>query len=117
MAALENTHWKLIQLGAQPVVLEPGQREPYFVLSSSERRVQGYGGCNRLTGSYTLEGAKLHFGQMASTMMACPDGMAEEAAFLSALQSAASWKITGDQLELFGAGGELLARFESRHLK
>lgn len=34
-------------------------------------RAAGHSGCNRFTGSYTLEGKRLRFGPVASTRMAC----------------------------------------------
>ena len=46
--------------------------------------VSGSGGCNTLTGSYELDSDKLTFSQMASTRMACPEGMDTEKAYLKA---------------------------------
>ncbi len=53
-------------------------------------------------------------GPVASTMMACPEGMATERAFLDALEQVRTFKIVGEHLEVFDAGGALLARFERR---
>jgi putative lipoprotein len=112
--SLENTDWKLTHLGEAAVIVASEQREPYFVLSSESHRVSGSGGCNTLTGSYELEGDQLVFSQMASTMMACPEGMDTEKAFLRVLTEVKTWKIAEQQLELFDAGGNLLASFEAR---
>ena len=49
--------------------------------------------------------------------MACLDGMDQEQAFLKALEATVGWSIRGEHLELYGAGGELLARFESGSLR
>jgi copper homeostasis protein (lipoprotein) len=114
---LENTYWKLTRLGNAVVMVGEKQREPHFVLNSETRRVGGSGGCNRLVGSYVLNGDKLTFGQMAGTMMACPEGMDTEKAFLEALRQVNTWKIVGQHLELFDAAGNLMARFEARHMK
>src|SRR5262249_27111630 len=35
-------------------------------------RVEGFGGCNRVAGSYAIEGDLLKLGPLAGTMMACP---------------------------------------------
>jgi heat shock protein HslJ len=51
---------------------------------------------------------------MASTMMACPEGMDTEKAFLNALTRVKTWKITEQQLELFDATDEIVARLEAR---
>ena len=114
---LENTYWKLTRLGETAVTVAAQQREPHFILNPQARRVGGSGGCNRLTGSYELNGDKLTFGQMAGTLMACPEGMDTEKAFLEALGQVNKWKIAGQHLELFDAAGKLVARFEARHMK
>jgi putative lipoprotein len=115
--ALENTYWKLVRLGDAPVAVASGQREPHFVLDAQARRVSGSGGCNRMMGGYELNGDRLTFRQMAATMMACPQGMDTEKAFLEALGQASTFKIAQHQLELFDAAGKLVARFEARHMQ
>ena len=49
--------------------------------------------------------------------MACPDGMDQEQAFLKALGATVGWNIRGEHLDLYGAGGERLARFEAKVLE
>jgi putative lipoprotein len=114
---LENTYWKLTRLGDTPVTAASQQEEPYLVLNSETRRVAGSGGCNRLTGSYELNGDNLTFGKMAGTMMACIEGMETEKAFQQALTQVNSWKITGQHLELLDAASNVIASFEARHMK
>lgn len=116
-AVLENTYWKLVRLGATTVTLAEKQQEPYFVLQPETGRVIGSGGCNLMTGSYTLAGDQITFGQIAATMMACAEGMDVEREFHQALRQVASWRIEGETLELFDAGGVSIAQFESRYLK
>lgn len=113
-ATLENTDWELTRLGGKPAQLGAGGREVSMTVVGEGRRVQGFGGCNRFAGGYELDGKRLKFKQMAGTMMACKEGMEQEAAFLKALESTASWEIRGKHLELFDADGVLLLRFESR---
>ena len=108
-ATLENTYWKLMRLGSE--------LEPHFILQPDQKRVAGSGGCNRMMGSYTLDGSKLTFSQMAGTMMACAQGMDVERAFYAALPRVATWRIDGEKLELFDAGGASVAEFESRYMK
>ncbi len=113
-ATLENTSWKLTGLGDSPVSAPSPQREAYFLLDRVNHRVSGSGGCNRLAGSYELNGDQLKFGQMAGTRMACPEGMDTEQSFLKSLGLVTSWKITGQGLELFDADGKELAKFKAR---
>ena len=116
-ASLENTYWKLTLLGDKSIQIASRQQEPHFVLTSESHRVNGSGGCNRMMGSYELNGDQLTFSQMGSTMMACIEGMETEKAFLDVLKQVNSWKVMGQQLELFDAAGNLLATFEARYLK
>ncbi len=116
-ASLENTYWKLTRLGDQPVQVATEQHEPHMILQSKSHRIAGSGGCNRLIGGYDLEGERLVFGQLATTQMACPQGMDTEDAFLAALGRVRTWGILGQHLELYDAVDNLLARFEARHMK
>jgi putative lipoprotein len=113
---LENTYWRLVLLGNQPVTVVANQGEPHFVLHRADKRISGSGGCNRITGSYALEGERLTFKQMAGTMMACVGGMDTERAFLDALQQVARARVTQQHLELLDASGTVLGRFEAVHL-
>jgi putative lipoprotein len=114
---LENTYWKLVELGGAPVTVAERQREPHFILHPADKRVSGSGGCNRFTGGYELQGYRLSFKQMAGTMMACPTGMDRERAFLDALQRVARTRIKQQQLDLLDASGGVAARFEAVHLR
>ena len=116
MEPLENTYWKLTRLGTTPVGGTSGTRELHLILQPSSHRVSGFSGCNRLTGSYSLDGSRLIFSQNAATLMACPTGMDTERAFLNALAQVRTTKITRQHLEMFDASGKLLARFEARHM-
>jgi hypothetical protein len=46
-ATLENTHWKLIALGNDPISVGEPQRVPFFILHSENQQAEGFGGCNR----------------------------------------------------------------------
>lgn len=74
-------------------------------------RLTGSAGCNRYTASFTSEGAGIRIGAPVATRMACeqPAGrMAQEAAFLAALPTAATQRREGDRLELRSADGALV---------
>jgi heat shock protein HslJ len=73
-------------------------------------KLRGSGGCNTFNGSFTAEGNRLTIGRVASTRIACeqPEGrMAQEAAFLAALETVASARREADRLELRTASGAL----------
>lgn len=115
--SLANTYWKLTELNGGPVKVLPQQREPHLILQSDSQRLAGSGGCNRLLGTYTLEGASLAFGKVASTMMACVDDMEQETSFFRTLESVRAWKIRGDELELLDEPGRAIARFVAVDLR
>lgn len=117
-AELLNTNWKLTQLGGHVITTPEGAREIHLVLHSENQRVAGFSGCNNMMGNYVLEGDKLRFGQMGSTMMACVgSGMELEKEFHSVFPQVAHWSIRGETLQLRDADGKTLANFESRYLK
>ena len=91
--------------------------EPASAQPPRSRAPRGSGGCNRLTGSYEVNGDRLTFGQMAGTMMACPEGMETEKVFLGALGQASTARITRQHLDLLDSAGNVVARFEARHMK
>lgn len=108
-AALINTYWRLVRLGATALP-EAAGREPYLVLLPGEApRFSATLGCNMMNGSYQLDGATLVFGPAASTMMACPPPLdALEPALGQALAATARWDSDGKNLRLLDAGGQVL---------
>lgn len=115
-AVLGGHHWRL-----DNAVDAKGQRiDALFVRADkpvtvdfAEGRIAVSNTCNRMMGSYTLDGAKLTVGDMASTLMACVDDK------LMALDRAVGERLRGAQtasvrsgatpmLTLTGAGGEVL---------
>ena len=115
--SLVNTYWKLIQLKGEPAALGAGQRELHMILDTEGSRVKGFSGCNRFTGAYKVSESHLQFSQIASTKMACVDGMEQEQRFLSALNGTTGFKISDNSLSLYGANGQLLLSFEAVYLK
>jgi len=116
-AVLGGHHWVL-----DTAVDAKGQRvDALFVRADkpvtvdfADGRIAVSNTCNRMMGGYTLDGAKLTIGDMASTMMACVDQK------LMALDSAVGERLRGAQtaalqsgavptLTLTGAGGDVLA--------
>jgi copper homeostasis protein (lipoprotein) len=114
-ADLVGTYWKLTRIGDQAVIPIAESREPHLVLND-EGRVAGSDGCNRLMGSYEFDGPRLEFSQLASTMMACPQGMEQADQFRAALERVVRYRIVGSHLELFNDDDEMLARFEAVYM-
>jgi heat shock protein HslJ len=79
--------------------------------------LSGNAGCNTYSGSYKVNGDQITIGPLASTMMACdqPEGvMEQEAQYLAALQSAATYQIEGNVLQLRTKDDALAAIFNRK---
>ncbi len=66
--------WTISAIGETPTLF-PSRTELVFF---PDGRVSAAVGCNRLIGGYRRHGGILSFGRIASTMMACPEGLAEQ---------------------------------------
>jgi copper homeostasis protein (lipoprotein) len=110
---LRGTYWKLVRLGDAPAHAAEKRGEPHLIFADGEPRVSGSGGCNRLTGSFEIDGDKLRLGRMAVTRMACPTGMEQEQRFLQSLENVARYRVSASHLELLDASGAVIARFEA----
>ena len=113
-APLEGTQWELTTYnnGQQAMTsVLPGTRITALFESGT---VSGSAGCNNYNASYELDGKSITIGPGASTMMACPEPegvMEQEQLYLAALQSAGSYQIIANRLELISESGELAAMF------
>ena len=105
----------LVRFGQQSVVLGKDDREPFIVLQTASPRAVGFDGCNRLMGDYKIDGDRIEFTKMATTLMACPDMQVVDT-FAKVLAVTVRWRIDGAHLELLDAQGTVQARFESRNL-
>jgi copper homeostasis protein (lipoprotein) len=94
--------------GVAPQIATPG-REPFLEFDTAKMRVAGLGGCNRISGSYTVDGQTIQFKPFISTRMACPD-MQSETALLQALNNA-TVRVTGNTLEIV-QDGQVVARYQ-----
>ena len=74
-----------------------------------QSQVSGNGGCNAYGGPYRVSGANIAIGPLATNQMMCGEAgvMDQEQQFLTALQSAATYQLDGNRLELRRADGAL----------
>lgn len=79
-------------------------------------RLNGFAGCNSISGSYTLSGKNIKFIVASTKMMCSAQQMKIEDFFTSALTSTDSYEIDGDVLELY-KGNTSLADFKAIRLK
>ena len=117
---ITEKYWKLIEINGNPVVLDESmKREPFIILKDEEQRINGYGGCNTLSGSYKIEPMnRISFSQMISTMMACLH-METEDAMKRVFEMTDNYTLSADgkYLSLNRARMAPLARFEVVYLR
>jgi heat shock protein HslJ len=78
--------------------------------------LSGSAGCNNYVAGYTVEGAQITIGPAAMTRMLCaePEGvMEQEAAYVAALETAATYSIQGDMLEMRTADDAMVALYRN----
>ncbi len=115
---LEQTHWKLVEIKGASVSPGAGRRGPHIAFDPEKKRVTGYGGVNNFFGGYEMSGEALRMPRLASTRRAGPPELMElESTFLTALAATASYRITGDKLELLDSSGRALARFQAQQIR
>jgi len=112
---LTNTYWKLVELNGGTVT--PGESKELHMILKGEDRVGGYAGCNQFTGSVTVTGDGLSFGPIASTRRMCPEVMQQEGDFLQALENAHRFSISGEDLAIENANGEVTLRFVAVYMQ
>jgi len=106
---LDGTAWVLAELPGHSLV--PGSS---VTLRFEEGRASGSDGCNRYGLAYSTTGSKLAFQPSGiSTQMACAPGLMQQAsAFMASVTGAQAYRMeAGQQLQLLGADGSVLARF------
>jgi heat shock protein HslJ len=112
---LLGTYWELTELKGVTITVHPDHEKVHIRLRDDEHRVGGFSGCNRFMGNYELDGEALSFGELASTMMACPN-LDEEQKFLQAMAEVTKYVMSGETLE-FRSGTESIARFSAMYVE
>ena len=110
---LEDTHWVLLELNGKPITANTNGDAPTLELNSKKASAFGFGGCNRYFSSYEVNGLLLRFSAIGATRMACPEGMPQEQALFTALDSTTRYEIHSGKLLLF-ADEAPVARFEAK---
>ncbi|WP_370299202.1 META domain-containing protein [Abyssibacter sp.] len=104
---LTATPWMLVSLAGTTV--DTLAKPATLVLEPATDQLYGHAGCNRLSGSYVLDGDQLSFSRLITTKMACAQGMDQEQAFLAALAATTTFRLEQGRLSLIGDDGAVLA--------
>lgn len=110
---IEDTTWRLVAYRSGDALAELVESARPARFRFEEGQVSGSGGCNRLMGTYELNGDAIAIDpRMAATMMACPDPiMTQEQSVGTAIGKVGRFRIEGELLELQDADGQPLLRF------
>ena len=106
--SLEGTTWEVTGFnnGRDAVVSPlPGTT---LTLSFRDGMIVGSSGCNTFRATYTHDGDRLAVGPVASTRKACAGAgvMEQEHEYLAAIESATTWQIERDLLDVHRADGQ-----------
>ena len=72
-------------------------------------QASGFGGCNRFSGRWRIDGGQLRLGPLAATRMMClTPGGEQEGPFLASLEATRSARLEGGHLLLLDAQGQVL---------
>ena len=108
---LAGTRWNVVNYnnGQGIVTLIPGTSAD--LAFGADGQATGNAGCNSFFGPYRASGNSLSVGPLGSSSRLCPDPeglMEQEAQFLRTLQSAASFRIDGNTMEIQNAAGQIV---------
>ena len=107
---LPDGEWNLTSFQGQKSPHGADNKRLTIQFEDSGRKVFGFAGCNRYSGTYRQNGSTLELGPLISTKMACAGQMELESAYLQALNSVNHWEIKGGHstLALRTRKGEML---------
>lgn len=93
--------WKLTSYGPANAQTPAVADTEAGLTFNEDETVTGNSGCNGLGGTYTVEGSRVTFSEVVSTLMACDDPrMEQEDAVQKVLTDTATFKIEGNTLTL-----------------
>ncbi len=108
---LLGVRWRVKELLGAPLgPAAGGARAPHLEFDATHLRLSGSGGCNRLMGSVALEGQRILFKRVITTMMSCPQGMAQERSLIEALGQVQRWHLEDRTLMLLNWQQQVLVK-------
>jgi heat shock protein HslJ len=104
-----STSWRVASMYVNQIPLPDTALTASFDANST---VAGSAGCNNYNGPYSVSGNAISIGPLGSTNATCGQDIdTQEQVYLTALQSAATYQLTGTQLVLWDAAGGEVLRF------
>ena len=81
------------------------------LLLKRDSTMEGFSGCNTISGTFLVKGEVLLINREPLTRMACPGSMEGENRLLSALDDVESYRIEDNILELIDQNDRVLVKF------
>lgn len=113
-ASILDKNWKLVELNGIAIESsEQYRKAPFMILNTSEKRVNGSGGCNSFFGTYELKNDNgITFSPIGATKMACQDVVMQvESRFFQVFEMAKKFMVKDDTLTLMNSDDSVVARF------
>jgi copper homeostasis protein (lipoprotein) len=105
---LTEKYWKLVSINDREVTKDDFMaKEPHLNFKSEFNRVSGSDGCNGFGGVYFLEGNKITFEKMMSTLMACPDSFVFDK-FMKNLQEEVTYNLVDEETLILHSGNDTM---------
>ena len=110
---IQNTQWTLTHLGTAEFKADPSVRQiPTIQFDQSNKNIQGTDGCNRIMGTYSIQGEQIHFRQLSQTKMLCGQGNVATL-YNEALARVAGYQVYDKTLRLLDRHGNPVLQFSS----
>ncbi|WP_111893351.1 META domain-containing protein [Acinetobacter sp. MB5] len=106
--------WQLYRIDGQTLSNQESTHLPYLRFDAANKQVSGSDGCNRIFGSYQIQGNTLHLSPLASTKMMCIDDMQISDQFHLALAKVESFSIEQQTLKLKDQSNHVIMEFHSQ---
>ena len=113
---IQNTVWTLTHIGAREFKADPSVRQtPNIQFVEANKNIHGSDGCNRIMGTYQIQGEQIQLGQLGQTRMLCGQGQVATQ-YNEALARVASYQVYDKTLRLLDRHGNPVLQF-SRAVK
>lgn len=105
---LAGSTWIVASLDGRPP--RPGTQ---LTVTFTWSELSGFGGCNRFSGEYALEGDHFKPGMVQKTLEGCPGAgiLEQEQAYVDAVQAGGQFRLDGDRLEILDPAGQVRLAF------
>ncbi|GAB1470438.1 hypothetical protein MASR2M66_13150 [Chloroflexota bacterium] len=100
-AASVQGQWELVSYNKTPAV----SGVDTSITFSPDGKLSGNVGCNGFGGDYSVDGNKITFGPIASTLMFCENVAEQESGTLAVFQESATFVLDGNMLTITSADG------------